>query len=96
MILGHVDARGGRAVFYPLGWTRAGDAVTVRRADGSTAVFTVDRVETFPRDQFPTAEVYGTSGYPGLRLVTCGGRYDRSHGGYQSNVVVFASLAQAW
>ena len=30
---------------------------------------------------------------PLLRLITCGGDYDRAHGGYQHNVVVYASMA---
>ena len=27
-----------------------------------------------------------------LRLITCGGRYDRAKGGYLDNIVVFAML----
>jgi hypothetical protein len=95
VILGHVDSRTGPGVFYPLGASRPGDEVVVSRADGTQAVFRVDRVATFPRAAFPTAEVYGAVGHPGLRLVTCGGEYDRDNGGYQNNVVVFASLAGA-
>lgn len=96
VILGHVDSVRGPGVFYPLGATLPGDRVTVRRADGSAAIFTVDRVASFPRDAFPTSEVYGPIGHAGLRLVTCGGEYDRAAGGYQDNVVVFASLTSTW
>lgn len=96
VILGHVDAHGGRAVFYPLGLTRPGDKVVVRRADGRTAEFTVDRVASYPREEFPTDEVYGHADRPVLRLVTCGGEYDREAGGYRENVVVFATLAATW
>jgi hypothetical protein len=95
VILGHVDSRSGRGVFYPLGASRPGDEVVVSRADGTRAVFRVDRVATFPRTDFPTDQVYGAIGHAGLRLVTCGGAYDRENGGYQHNVVVFASLAGA-
>jgi hypothetical protein len=90
VILGHVDAHGGRAVFYPLGLTRAGDKVLVRRADGRTAEFVVDRVASYPREE------YGSADRPVLRLVTCGGEYDSRAGGYQENVVVFATLAATW
>jgi len=36
--------------------------------------------------------VYGNLGYAGLRLVTCGGDFDRSTGHYRDNIVVHAQL----
>jgi Sortase domain len=93
VILGHVDSPDGPAVFYRLRRLRAGDEIVVRRTDGSVVRFAVQRVEKHDKDRFPTAEVYFPTLTPGLRLVTCGGRYDRSAGGYQSNVIAFASLA---
>ncbi|MDG6101687.1 class F sortase [Dactylosporangium aurantiacum] len=93
VILGHVDtARDGPAVFYQLRDLRPGDEVSVRRADGSTAVFGVDRVAQYPKAQFPSAEVYGAADRPVLRLVTCGGTFDRLQRSYRGNVVVFATL----
>src|SRR5262249_55622183 len=93
VILGHVDtARDGPAVFYRLRELRPGDIVTVRRVDGRTARFAVDRVAEYPKSAFPTQEVYGSVGYPALRLVTCGGAFDRVHGEYRGNVVVYATL----
>jgi Sortase domain len=94
VILGHVDSPSGPAVFSRLRTLRRGDRVVVRRADGSAVHFAVDRVERHAKDRFPTAEVYYPTLTPGLRLVTCGGPYDRSAGGYQANVIVFASLAR--
>jgi hypothetical protein len=38
--------------------------------------------------------VYGPVPDAELRLITCGGIFDRSHGSYLSNVVVFARLAR--
>jgi hypothetical protein len=32
---------------------------------------------------------------PALNLVTCGGKYDRESGGYQSNVVVYTKYLWA-
>jgi hypothetical protein len=91
VILGHVDsARSGPAVFYRLGRLRSGDRITVRRADGSTADFTVTAAARYAKKHFPTADVYGGLPYPGLRLITCGGRFDRSRGSYRDNVIVFA------
>lgn len=63
----------------------------VRRADGRTAVYTVDAVRTYEKNGFPNEEVYGHRGRPELRVITCGGHYDR-RSGYDSNIVVFAHL----
>jgi hypothetical protein len=46
----------------------------------------------YAKDQFPTASVYGPVPDAELRLITCGGTFDRSLGSYLSNVVVFARL----
>lgn len=91
VLVGHVDNRSGPAVFYGLGGLRKGSTVTVGRRDGTTAVFTVYGVEVFAKDAFPRARVYGATGQPELRVLTCGGRYSKS-GGYSANVVVFARL----
>lgn len=63
----------------------------VTRADKRTAVFTVDKVKTYTKDEFPDDKVYGATGRPELRLLTCGGRFDKKNG-YSANVVVFAHL----
>lgn len=91
VVAGHVDSTSGPGVFADLDDLEPGDTVTVTRRDGSTASFTVDGLRTYPRDGFPTADVYGPVPAPALRLVTCGGRYDAADGGYQDNVVVYAS-----
>lgn len=91
VVAGHVDSTTGPAVFYRLSDLVAGDEITVTAHDGTTARFTVDGVRTYAQDDFPTDEVYGPVPGPALRLITCGGDYDRSAGGYQSNVVVYAS-----
>lgn len=93
VILGHVDsARNGPAVFYRLGQLRRGDTVTVTREDGSVAVFSVRSVNQVPKSDFPTAAVYGPTRAAELRLVTCGGDFDRSRRSYRDNIIVFASL----
>ncbi len=93
VIAGHVDSKAGPAVFYRLGALKAGDRVTVGRADGSTATFRVDRVARYAKDAFPTAEVYGnTTNRAELRLITCGGTFDRRTGHYVDNVVAYAHL----
>lgn len=89
--VGHVDNRQGPAVFYRLGLLRPGHTVEVLRRDGRWAVFTVDAVRSYSKAAFPDAEVYSAASRPELRLLTCGGRYDR-RSGYQANTVVFAHL----
>ena len=93
IIAGHVDSRSGPGIFFWLRTLRPGDRVYVGRADGTMAVFTVTRIKRFAKDQFPTAAVYGPVPDAELRLITCGGIFDRSLGSYLSNVVVFARLA---
>ena len=79
-------------MFFRLGELQAGDLVSIDRADGSTAVFEVDAVRRYPKDDFPTQTVYGDIDHAGLRLLTCGGAFDDASGHYLDNIVVFASL----
>jgi hypothetical protein len=92
VIAGHVDSHIGPGIFYWLRTLRPGDRVYVGRASGAMAVFTVTSVRTYAKDQFPTAAVYGPVPDAELRLITCGGVFDRSLRSYLSNVVVFARL----
>lgn len=93
VITGHLDTRTGPAVFARLGTVRRGDQIQVLRADRSVAVFVVDKVEHTPKRGFPAKKVYGKLAYPGLRLVTCGGTFDRKAHSYQDNTIVYAHLA---
>ncbi|MBY8845880.1 class F sortase [Streptomyces sp. SP2-10] len=89
--VGHRDTRTGPAVFAGLAQAKPGKTVEVRRVDGRTAVYSVDRVKVFDKVGFPDEEVYGSTGRPELRVITCGGLFSRRTG-YTSNVVVFAHL----
>jgi len=93
VIFGHVDSAAvGPAVFYRLGWLRRGDLVYVTLADRRTGIFRVYAAELYPKAAFPAA-IYGATWWPTLRLVTCGGRFDRATGHYVANTVVFAEYA---
>lgn len=92
VIAGHVDWDHSPGVFYHLNQAKPPDEVTVIRADGTTAVFRVTRIEHVSKDQFPTDQVYDDIGYPGLRLVTCGGAFNRRARSYVDNIIVFAEL----
>jgi sortase (surface protein transpeptidase) len=95
VMAGHVDWGGSKGVFYDLRSLKPGDRITVTRADGSTVDFAVVSVQQFPKDAFPTDAVYGDLDHPGLRLITCGGSFDRRARSYVDNIVVFADLAPA-
>ncbi|GFH37974.1 class F sortase [Streptomyces pacificus] len=92
VVVGHVDNTAGPAVFYGLGSMQKGQHVEVTRYDGRVAVFEVYGVEVFSKNDFPGARVYGDTGTPELRVITCGGGYSRGTG-YDGNVVVFARMA---
>lgn len=90
IIIGHVDSKAGPGIFYRLPQLRSGDAVLVRRADGTDVRFKVYRTADYPKDRFPAAQVYGVQPTPELRLITCTGTFDQHTGHYQSNRVVYA------
>lgn len=93
VLLGHVDsAKDGPSVFFRLGELRQGDRVAVTRADDSVAIFVVDEVHRYAKNDFPTERVYGDIDHAGLRIITCGGAFDDAAGHYLDNIVVFASL----
>uniref|UniRef100_A0AAU2JX38 Class F sortase n=1 Tax=Streptomyces sp. NBC_00049 TaxID=2903617 RepID=A0AAU2JX38_9ACTN len=94
VIVGHVDNAQGPAVFYGLGSVKPGNQIEVERYDGRTAVFEVYGVEVFSKDAFPGSRVYGDTGHPELRVITCGGGYSKARG-YDGNVVVFARMVEA-
>jgi sortase (surface protein transpeptidase) len=93
VIAGHVDSHLGPAVFFRLRGLAAGAEVLVDRTDGTTIRFTVTATHRYPKDEFPTEEVYGPTPRAELRLITCGGEFDRSARSYLDNVVVTAVLS---
>ncbi len=92
ILAGHVDWGGQPGVFYRLRDLQPGAEVTVSRQDGSATVFRVAQVKQYPKDAFPTDAVYGDLDHPGLRLITCGGSFDRDTRNYDDNIIAFADL----
>ncbi|WP_327118264.1 class F sortase [Streptomyces sp. NBC_01341] len=94
IFVGHVDTETKPAVFYGLSAVRPGEKVRVSRSDGKVAEFTVDDVQVFTRERFDAQKAYGPreDGRAELRLITCGGTYDREAHAYTANVVVSAYL----
>ncbi|MEU7105324.1 class F sortase [Streptomyces sp. NPDC046215] len=94
IVAGHVDTAVGPAVFYNLGALKKGHTLEVARADGRTAVFTVDAIEVYSRTDFPSQKVYGPAKRAELRVITCGGGFDTETQTYLGNVVVYAHLTE--
>ncbi|MFG2138553.1 class F sortase [Streptomyces sp. NPDC048650] len=95
VIAGHVSWNGKPGVFHRLSSLKAGDTIEVARTDGKSSKFTVSRIAQYPKNKFPTIEVYKNIDHAGLRLITCGGQYDAAQHYYPDNVVVFAEPAGA-
>ena len=93
VIAGHVDSRTGPAVFYRLRELRAGHTIHITRDDGTRLRFVVESARSYPKTSFPTAAVFGPVPSAALRLITCGGDFDRASRSYRDNLVVFAHLA---
>ncbi|MBB5869861.1 hypothetical protein F4553_003240 [Allocatelliglobosispora scoriae] len=92
IMVGHVDTKDKPAVFARLGELKAGARIEITRRDRQVTVFEVNSVEWFGKTNIPTKRIYDDYSRPGLRLITCGGRWVGGELGYASNVVVFASL----
>ncbi len=92
LLAGHVDSQAGPGVFYRLVDLRPGDRIEVDRADGSAVSFSVVSTTRSPKTAFPTELVYAPTPVPELRLVTCGGAFDRSARSYRDNIIIEAAL----
>lgn len=95
VMVGHVDSKAGPGIFYRLHEVKKGDAVLVRRADGSAVRFNVYRTADYLKDSFPSDQVYAATEQPELRLITCTGTFNKATGHYLSNRVVYARQAGA-
>lgn len=92
VLLGHINGSGKKGVFYDLDKVQPGQQVLVTRQDGKKAVFTITAIRSFEKTAFPTQLVYGKTPDSQIRLITCGGVFDRQARSYLSNIIVFASL----
>lgn len=95
IIAAHINWNGDPGPFADLPELEPGDRVVIARADGSTAVFAITRLEQYDKDNFHTQEVYGDIDHAGLRLITCGGEFIESKNSYEDNIVAYARLVAA-
>jgi LPXTG-site transpeptidase (sortase) family protein len=91
VLVAHRDGRvQGHGVFYDLGRLGVGDRIVVGTESGDRLTYRVVSRELISKKRLPLAELFAVDGPARLTLISCGGYYDRSNGGYQDNVVVTA------
>lgn len=89
VLVGHLDTKTGPAVFARLSAVKKGDTVAVVRSDDRVVVFRATAVDQVGKSDFPVRKVFGNATKPGIRLVTCGGRFDRAKHSYEDNLIVY-------
>ncbi len=92
VIAGHLDSILGPAIFSRLSELKPGDIIKVLRRDSVVLTFSVTRIDNYLKDYFPSDMVYGSTAEPELRLITCGGTFNKSAHSYAGNTVVYAKL----
>ena len=76
VINGHLDRPGGYpATFWNLRYLVPGDVVMVLNDQGKTLQFRVLRVASYPPQQAPIQNIFGTTGGIYLNLITCAGTW---------------------
>ena len=95
IIAGHLDSILGPAIFSKLSLLKPGDLIKILRVDSKVLTFSVSRIDSFPKEYFPTDQVYGSTTEPELRLITCGGNFNQKDRSYSGNTVVYARLLSA-
>ncbi len=95
VIVGHFDSKVASGVFAKLQTLREGAQITIEDSEGSKYVYEVVAMEHLHKTAFPTQKVYGPTEGSTLRLVTCGGKFNRTTGHYLDNTIAYAVLVSA-
>jgi sortase (surface protein transpeptidase) len=94
VIVAHVDTKKGPDVFYHLRKLEPEDEILVYGEDGDVATFVVNSKEQQLKSELPTDRIWNDTWEPVIRLITCGGEFDRDWGHYLSNVIVYGHLVK--
>ena len=91
VLVGHRDSRTqGRGALYDLGAVHLGDQIRVRLSNGRTLTYRVVERRLYLKQGLLWATFFTGQGPPRLTVITCGGDYIASRGGYQDNLIVTA------
>lgn len=90
VIAGHLNWKGVEGIFSELASTPVGAEFSVTYDDGSSRAFVVRSVDLVDKPAVAVNGTFARDGESVLRLVTCGGEFDRSVSSYRSNVIVTA------
>jgi len=91
VLVAHVHGPAGADVFSRLHELQPGDEVTVYRRDGAST-FVVEASEQVSKKDLPLDRIWMDTDEAVLRLVTCGGEFDPTIGGFPDNTIVYAHL----
>lgn len=80
-------------MFFRLRELQPGDEIRILDADGAVLRYTVQNREQTPKDALPVDRIWNDTGEPVLRLITCGGVFDRAAGSYRDNTIIYADPA---
>jgi hypothetical protein len=90
VVVAHVNSKAnGPDVFSRLNELAAGDEVVVHYRT-SAVTFVVTGKEQAAKTALPTKRIWNGATAPVLRLITCGGAFDRAARSYLDNIIVYA------
>jgi sortase (surface protein transpeptidase) len=90
VIAGHLNWRGTTGLFARLDEIPVGATITVVYDDGSQQDFIASAVELVSKPAVAVNGIFAREGESLLRLITCGGEFEKEVRSYRSNVVVTA------
>src|SRR5690606_20092260 len=90
VIAGHVDSKAGADVLYRHKEHQRSAAILVTDKHNGAYRFKGEDKGHADKDHLPTDKIWNDPTYAALRLITCGGSFDKVTGHYRDNVTIFA------
>ncbi|MBB6448213.1 sortase (surface protein transpeptidase) [Geomicrobium halophilum] len=95
VMAGHVDSTTGPAIFFDLDELESGDEIIITDEDDRSFIFTVQNQESYPHENAPMENIFGTSETRNLNLITCTGTFNQEEGTHDERLVVYTELNEA-
>jgi LPXTG-site transpeptidase (sortase) family protein len=92
VLAGHYYWDNKPGVFYRLRELQAGDTFSLTLNSKEVRQFRVQKVKVYPKEKFPTVDVYTAKDSKRLNLITCHGLYDPKSSDYSHRLVVYSTL----